>query len=130
MSNYVNRLNDEAFETLFRLFTIADKENTELDVENIKRVEIIRKERKVSLKGRINYRQSLGDFVYEVNKNISYILTDFQARSINHNAAYNDAITGTYRVFMQTVFGQEYAVYLKKMLKLAEILAQEMKKNG
>ena len=82
------------------------------------------------MKGRINYRQSLGDFVYEVNKNISYILTDFQARSINHNAAYNDAITGTYRVFMQTVFGQEYAVYLKKMLKLAEILAQEMKKNG
>lgn len=130
MSYYVNRLDNEAFETLFRLFTIADKENTELDVENIKRVEIIRKEGKVSLKGRINYRRFLGDFVYEVNKNITYTLTDFLARGTDHNAAYNAAITGTYRVFMQTVFGQEYAVYLKKMLKLAEILAQEIKKNG
>lgn len=27
MSYYVNRLDNEAFETLFRLFTIADKEN-------------------------------------------------------------------------------------------------------
>lgn len=135
MSNYVSRLNNEAFETLFRLFTIADKENTELDVENIKRVEIIREEGKVSLKGRINYRWSQWGFVYEVNKNISYTLTDFLARGTKHNAAYNDAyndaITGTYRVFMQTVFGQEYAVDLKKTLKLAEkILAQEMKKNG
>lgn len=108
MSNYVNRLNDEAFEALFRMFAIADKENTKVDVENIKRVEIIRKDGKVSLKGRISYRRFLGDFVYEVNRNIIYILTDFRARSINHNAAYNDAITGTYRVFMQTVFGQEY----------------------
>lgn len=82
MSYYVNRLDNEAFETLFRLFTIT------------------------------------------------YTLTDFLARGTDHNAAYNAAITGTYRVFMQTVFGQEYAVYLKKMLKLAEILAQEMKKNG
>lgn len=115
MSNYVNRLNDEAFRALFRMFAIADKENTELDVENIKRVEIIRKEGKVSLKGRINYRWSQWGFVYEVNRNIIYILTDFQARSINHNAAYNDAITGIYWVFMQTVFGQEYAVDLKEM---------------
>ena len=115
MSYYVNRLNNEAFETLFRLFTIADKENTELDVENIKRVEIIRKDGKVSLKGRISYRRFLGDFVYEVNRNIIYMLTDFQARGINHNAAYNDAITGIYWVFMQTVFGQEYAVDLKEM---------------
>ena len=108
MSYYVNRLDNEAFETLFRLFTIADKENTELDVENIKRVEIIRKEGKVSLKGRINYRRFLGDFVYEVNKNITYTLTDFLARGTDHNAAYNAAITGTYRVFMETVFGKGY----------------------
>lgn len=42
MSNYVNRLNDEAFRALFRMFAIADKENTELDVENIKDVGYIR----------------------------------------------------------------------------------------
>ena len=135
MSNYVNRLNDEAFETLFRLFIIADKENTELDVENIKRVEIIRKEGEVSLKGRINYRWSVWGFVYEVNKNLTYILTDFLARGTKHNTAYNDAyndaISGTYRVFMETIFGQEYAVDLKEMLKLAEkTLAQEAKENG
>lgn len=118
MSNYVNRLNDEAFEALFGIFAIADKENTEVDIKNIKRVEIIRKDGKVSLKGRISYRRFLGDFVYEVNRNIIYILTDFRARGINHNAAYNDAITGSYQVFMQTVFGQEYAV------------EKEMKENG
>lgn len=112
---YIDRLDDEAFRALFRMFAIADKENTELDVENIKRVEIIRKDGKVSLKGRISYRRFLGDFVYEVNRNIIYMLTDFQARGINHNAAYNDAITGIYWVFMQTVFGQEYAVDLKEM---------------
>lgn len=37
MSNYVNRLNDEAFEALFRIFAITDKENTEVDIKNIKR---------------------------------------------------------------------------------------------
>ena len=135
ISNYVNQLNKEAFETLFRLFIIADKENTELDVENIKRVEIIREKGKVSLKGRINYRWSVWGFVYEVNKNLTYILTDFLARGTKHNTAYNDAyndaISGTYRVFMETIFGQEYAVDLKEMLKLAEkTLAQEAKENG
>lgn len=112
MSNYVNRLNDEAFETLFRLFAIADIENTKVDIENIKRVEIIREEGKVSLKGRINYRMSVWGFVYEVNKNITYILTDFLARGTKHNIAYNDtyndAISGTYRVFMETIFGKGY----------------------
>ncbi len=108
MSNYVNRLNDEAFRTLFKLFTIADKENTEADVKNIKRVEITRDEEKVILKGRINYRRSVWGFVYEVNKNITYILTDFWARGTKYNAAYNDAISGTYRVFMQTIFGKGY----------------------
>lgn len=131
MSNYVNRLNDEAFRALFRMFAIADKENTELDVENIKRVEIIRKEGKVSLKGRINYRWSQWGFVYEVNKNISYILTDFLARGTKHNAAYNDAyndaITGTYRVFMQTVFGQEYT---EDFLLNNSGMTKEMKENG
>lgn len=127
MSNYVNRLNDEAFKTLFRIFAIADKENTELDVENIKRVEIIREEGKVSLKGRINYRCSLWGLVYEVNKNISYILTDFLARGTKHNAAYNDAITGTYRVFMQTVFGQEYT---EDFLLNNSGMTKEMKENG
>ena len=108
MSYYVNRLDNEAFETLFRLFTIADKENTELDVENIKRLDITKEEDKVILKGRINYRRSVWGFVYEVNKNITYILTDFLARGIKHNIAYNDEISGTYRVFMETVFGKGY----------------------
>lgn len=118
MSNYVNRLNDEAFEALFRIFAITDKENTEVDIKNIKRVKIIREKGKVSLKGRINYRWSPWGSVYEVNKNISYILTDFLVRGTKHNVAYNDAyndaITSTYQVFMQTVFGQEYAVDLKE----------------
>lgn len=112
MSNYVNRLNDEAFETLFRIFAIADKENTKVDIGNIKRVEIIREEGKVSLKGRINYRRSVCGFVYEVNKNLTYILTDFLARGTKHNIAYNDAyndaISGTYRVFRETIFGKGY----------------------
>lgn len=66
------------------------------------------------MKGRISYRWSSWGFVYEVNKNISYILTDFLVRGTKHNVAYNDAITSTYQVFMQTVFGQEYTVDLKE----------------
>lgn len=108
MSNYVNRLNDEALRTLFRLFTIADKENTEADVKNIKRVDITKEEGRVILKGRINYRKSVWGFVYEVNKNITYILIDFWARGTKYNAAYDDAITGTYRALMQTIFGKGY----------------------
>lgn len=127
MSNYVNRLNDEALRTLFRLFAIADKENTEVDIGNIKRVEIIREEGKVSLKGRINYRRSVWGFVYEVNKNITYILTDFLARGTKNNAAYNDAITGTYRVFMQTIFGQGYT---EDFLLNNSDNTKEMKENG